>query len=642
MDKLDRFFPMASVELKFGIERKRFSLDVVESTEKRTVYSNELVEVVSKRKSCDKGYIYSLNITNRSKKHIRITRLRLPATDVVESFLENVSPRRISFLRNGYQSWSTARTYRVSEKPLRPRFKLMSLATSNMANLPSNIPGILSSDMYSLITDLDSGRTLLAGQLLPFNQFFYIVLNMSALRKEKSFFEMIYDFGRQLLEPGKKMELDGIMIIEGTRPQVEQYYFHYIREKAKIRLPESNFHGWCSWYQYYNKITPEILYKNLKAVKSGGMDFDFFLIDDGYEQAVGDWLEQKPAFDGRMKEIADAIKSAGLDPGIWIAPFSVAADSDLFRYHPEYILKNESGKMIKASYNPFWKCFYYGADVTHPRYTEYVREVIDTYVNQWGFEYLKCDFLFTAALRGAVHHDLELSRASILKSGMDIIRKTAGPDTKIIGCGMPLSSGIGMVDAMRVGPDTGDFWIHHTAKLVRTGSMFGVRNSMRNFMVRSTMHKRLWLNDPDCIMIRDKGTGLKPAERQSQIDAIALSGGILIYSDDFTTLSARAKADMAMIEEVSRACYQGQAIAVDVMEQEMPEIYYNTSGYLGLFNFYGRSGRRVFDLTRLSEYQPGPLALIDVRTGEEIAISGKTPVNGIPHRGSRLFRVVQG
>lgn len=637
-DKIGRFFPMASVELKFGTLRKRFTLNAFERSPKKTDYSNEWIEVSCEKKSIEQGVVYSLSLTNISSKYIRVTRLRLPANDSIDAFLKKVSPRKISFLRNGYQSWSTARTYRISEKPLRPRFKFMSLITSNMANLPSNIPGMLSSDMYSLITDLDNGRTLLAGQLPPFNQFFYIILNVGN-RTDESFFEMIYDFGRQMLEPGKTISLDGIMIIQGTRAQVEQSYFHFISEKMKIDIPEKNFRGWCSWYQYYNKISPDLLYRNLKAIKERGVDFDFFQIDDGYEKAVGDWLQQSPSFDGRMKELAQAIREAGMKPGLWLAPFSAAANSELYGYHPEYILKNEKGRRLKATYNPFWKSFYYGVDVTHPRYVEYLKEVIETVVHQWGFEYLKCDFLFTAALRGAVYHDLSLSRASVVKKGMEVIRKAAGPATKIIGCGMPLSSGIGVVDAMRVGPDTGDFWIHHTAKLVRTGSMFGVRNSMKNFMVRSPMHKRLWLNDPDCVMIRDKGTGLKPGERQSQIDAIALSGGILIYSDDFETLSTEALKDMARIEDISRNCFAGQAIAVDVMEREMPEIYYNTSGYVGLFNFSGKAGRRFYNLSGLLEYEKRDFTLVDVRTGERIAASKKTEVQNMMPRGSRLFRI---
>lgn len=632
-------FPTAIVELKFGVNRKRFNLEVSESSEKKVTYKNEWIEVKCERKDIDNGSIYSLSIKNLSRKHIRITRLRLSATDGIGSFLENTNPSRVSFLRNGYQSWSTARTYRVSEKPLRPRFKLISLATSNMANLPSNIPGILSSEMYSIIMDLDSQESMLVGQLPPFNQFFYILLNINA-RKRMSYFELIYDFGRQLLESNKVVKIDGILFLKGSRPTVEQEYFHKIQETIKYKPPKDNLKGWCSWYQYYDKITPEILYKNLKSIKDRGMKFDFFQIDDGYQKAVGDWLQQKPIFDGKMKELTHAIKDAGMKPGIWIAPFSVASKSELYKMYPEYILKDEYGKKIKASYNPWWKCYYYGLDVTHPRFVEYLKEIIDTYVNDWGFEYLKCDFLFTACLRGAVHHELTLSRASVLKRGMQIIRESAGKKTKIIGCGMPLSAGIGLVDAMRVGPDTGGFWINPTAKLVRTGCMFGVRNSMRNFMVRSPMHKRMWLNDPDCAMIRDKGTRLSEGERMSQINAIALSGGILLFSDDFTTLSNRALEDMALMEFITEECFKGQAVALDVMEHELPEMFYNTAGYLGLFNFQHISLKRVYDLSRLYFYNPSATFLEDVRSGERIKISSKTEIGKMLPRGSRLFKVI--
>jgi alpha-galactosidase len=306
--------------------------------------------------------------------------------------------------------------------------------------------------------------------------------------------------------------------------------------------------------------------------------------------------------------------------------------------HPEYILKDEGGRKLRAGYNPIWKGFYYGLDATHPRYAEYLRQVIETMVHDWGFEYLKCDFLFSACLRGAVHHELALSRAQVLKEGMGLIRKAAGPGTVIIGCGMPLSAGIGGVDAMRVGPDTGDFWIQPSARLLRTGSMVGARNSMRNFMVRSPMHKRLWLNDPDCVMIRDKDTRLKPGEREAQMDAIALSGGLLMYSDDFSALSPQAYADLATIDRVSADCFKGRSIAIDLMEQEIPEIYYNTSGYVGFFNFQGRLRPRVYDLTILRRYETKMKYLVDCRTGERLEVGEKLELS-LRRHGSRLFAI---
>jgi alpha-galactosidase len=634
---LERMFPKATVELKFGIERRSFALVAEGVDNGEILYRNEWIELRGRMEGLADGSRCLLHLTNLSRKSIRITRLRFPAEGGIGPFLEGFHPSRVAFLRNGYQSWSTARSYRISEKPLRPRFGLVSLATSNMANLPSNTPGELSSEMYSVITDLSDGRSMLVGQEPPFDQFFYIVLNVD--RRGGSFFELIYDFGRQMLEPGERLDLDGIVFLYGTRPQVEQSYFHGIREATGYKAPERNLRGWCSWYQYYDKITPEILYRNLEALKRRGLDFDFFQIDDGYQSAVGDWLEQKPAFKGRMRELADAIRAAGMRPGIWFAPFAASSESELFRLHPEYVLKTEYGRFLKAGYNPIWKGYYYGLDVTHPRYAEYLREVVHTIVDDWGFEYLKCDFLFSACLRGAAHHELGLSRSRILKEGMRLIRAEAGDDTVIIGCGMPLSAGVGTVDAMRVGPDTGDFWIKLAGKLLRTGAMVGARNSLRNFMVRSPMHKRLWLNDPDCVMIRDTDTGLKPAERLAQMDAIALSGGLLMYSDDFSRLSDRAFADLALIDEVSDACFQGQAIAIDVMDRELPEIYYNTAGYVGFFNFRSRSRRR-FELELLRAYEPELLALVDLRSGERVLPKdGEFDLGLMLRHASRIFRI---
>jgi alpha-galactosidase len=631
-------FPSAKIELKSGTERLSFALESLPCEAKDLFrYRNDYVEVVGVMGEVEFGTRYSLRLTNVNRNSIRLARLRFPAANGLGTFLQGTDPRRISFLRNGYQSWSTARSYRVADKPLRPRFKLVSLVTSNMSNLPSNTPGMLSSEMYSIVQDLDSRKSWLVGQEPPFDQFFYIILNVD-LKGQDSYVELIYDFGRQLIEPGQSIDLDGIVFLSGSRPEVEQSYFMGIRDHFNFKSPEKNLRGWCSWYQYYDRITPEILYRNLNELKSRGLGFDFFQIDDGYQAAVGDWLLQRPAFDGRMKELADAVKAAGMRPGIWLAPFSASGKSRLARVHPEYILKDEFGRRLKAGYNPIWKGFYYGLDVTHPRFAEYLREVIETIVGEWGFEYLKCDFLFSACLRGAAHHELDFSRAQILKEGMRIIRKAAGGETVIIGCGMPLSPGIGLVDAMRVGPDTGDFWINRNATLLRTGSMVGARNSMRNFIVRSPMHRRLWLNDPDCVMIRDKDTGFRHGERQAQMDAIALSGGLLMYSDDFSALSPAAYADLALIDRVSEACYQGRSIAIDLMEKELPEVYYNTSGHVAFFNFQGYSKRKRYDLGVLRRYEPGLVALVDVRSGERIE-PGQVLELEIPLHGSRLFMV---
>jgi hypothetical protein len=54
------------------------------------------------------------------------------------------------------------------------------------------------------------------------------------------------------------------------------------------------------------------------------------------------------------------------------------------------------------------------------------------------------------------------------------------------------------------------------------------------------MHRRLWLNDPDCLMLRARETRLTADERAALAATIVASGGMLLISDDMSLLDAEA------------------------------------------------------------------------------------------------------
>ena len=463
------------LQLKFGINRQTFQLKQIPSEKQESItYANEYVRLEGRWKDIPGfGNRLSFSLKNITDESIRITRLIFPAENGIDSYVSSFDTRSLSFLRNGYQSWSTARSYLPNDKPLRPWLQLVSLASSNTANLPSNIPGVFSSEMYTVVSDRSDGRSFLVGQGPPFNQFFYIRLNLYDNPNRRSHFELTFDFGRKLISPGESIELDSIYVALGGAQELQHAYFREVGKKAGVRLRSENVRGWCSWYFAYNKISPSLIRENIKALvearEKSNTQIDFIQIDDGYQTAVGDWLNLTPEFEGQMKMLADEIRTAGFKPGLWIAPFVAAGKSRVLSIHPEYALRDEHGKKIAAGFNFFWPGrYYYGLDITNPRFEEYLRKVIRTIVGEWGFPYLKCDFLFGGCLRGGTHHELKLSRAEVLRKGMRIIReeseKATRDDTFIVGCGMPLSAGIGTVDAMRIGPDTGDYWIHKQGK----------------------------------------------------------------------------------------------------------------------------------------------------------------------------------
>jgi alpha-galactosidase len=61
------------------------------------------------------------------------------------------------------------------------------------------------------------------------------------------------------------------------------------------------------------------------------------------------------------------------------------------------------------------------------------------------------------------------------------------------------------------------------------------------------MHRRLWSNDPDCIMLRTDDTHLDAAAARAWAETVACSGGLVLASDDLTRLGREAR---ALLEEV--------------------------------------------------------------------------------------------
>jgi alpha-galactosidase len=178
--------------------------------------------------------------------------------------------------------------------------------------------------------------------------------------------------------------------------------------------------------------------------------------------------------------------------------------------------------------------------VTHPEVLDYVRDVVGTAVREWGFDYLKLDFLYAGSLPG-VRYDPGLTRAQSLYRALRLIRDEVGDDVFLVGCGCPLGSGIGIFDSMRIGPDVSPSWYPEYRGLERVlkneKGLPSARNAMISTIVRSPMHRRLWINDPDCLLLRTKDTRLTRDEVQFLATVISFSGGAILVSDPLPSLS---------------------------------------------------------------------------------------------------------
>jgi alpha-galactosidase len=167
------------------------------------------------------------------------------------------------------------------------------------------------------------------------------------------------DVTGKVLKPNQEIDIIKVLVLHGKDKEREIWdtYSSYFKDERTIsgnENPKRHVNGWTSWYYYYDHVTEEIVHKNLDAITHYKYPIDIFQIDDGYQLAIGDWLEVNNKFPGGMKDLAAKIKSHGIMAGLWLAPYAIGFNSRIVKDHPDWILKEEhdSSKMVVAG-KPF-------------------------------------------------------------------------------------------------------------------------------------------------------------------------------------------------------------------------------------------------------------------------------------------------
>jgi alpha-galactosidase len=444
----------------------------------------------------------------------------------------------LGFFQNGWQSWSFSGAYNVHDKPRTSRLGfIQGNQWYNPSTPKSHHKGDFASDMFGVILNRSTREGLLLGFLSQKEQFGTIRLTV----KEQMRVSAWASGDGAVIEPDHAMTTDWFCIetdsLDGDLPFSR--YFTNAAEVNNYRPVSEILSGWCSWYHYYTDIDSTEMIKNIGILSRRREEFPIQLIqlDDGFQRSVGDWLEMNEKFPDGIEVIAKQIKSEGYSPGLWLAPFIISPRSRTAREHNDWLVKKPLGYPTSTGYN--WNTITAALDLTNSEVCEYIHKVIKTAVEEWGYPYLKLDFLYAAAVNGK-HIDPTKTRAQILRNGLELIRDAAGEETILLGCGCPLGSGIGIFDAMRIGADVGLDW---EPKYRGIEFLFpdepnipSVRNALQNAITRNGMHQNWWINDPDCLLLRDS-TNLTLAETQTLATIISFTGGNLIISDDLETVS---------------------------------------------------------------------------------------------------------
>ncbi len=537
-------------------------LTLVSRDARRGVVLRREVVVYDEQPYC----VTRVGVTNEGRAELRVEALHVFATPAEGRGRLRLQskPADWRIYRHGWQSWAPTLSLGGAQ------MDVLSAPPVLSPEAPQREPGRFASDDVGVLYDPASGRSLLAGVVTARDFISQVFVDAPAQAIDA---RCLAD--GIAVAPGETLWSERVAVDVAGHPneQLERYGEALAREMG-ARAPKEAPAGWCSWYYFFTQITEDDVVRNLRFIESHRRELPIqaVQIDDGYQADIGDWLTVNEKFPHGMAWLASEIKRAGYIPGIWTAPFLLADTSKTFAEHPGWVIRDQSGAPVTAQHN--WERNNYGIDGSNPEALAWLTELFRAICDGWGYDYVKIDFLFAAAVAGR-RLDERATRIRAYRQALDAVRKGAGEKRFILGCGSLMAPSVGVFDGNRIGSDTAPWWRFLTSeereaprpRPRRPDDNLSAETAIRNTMTQFWMHNRLWANDPDCLLVRSDRTKLTLDEIRSSATAIGLSGGMMLSSDDLDRAPAERLAIIWMLLPV----LPKSAVPVDLIERDIPE-----------------------------------------------------------------------
>ena len=456
------------------------------------------------------------------------------------------------------------------------------------------------------------------------------------------------DYGCLRIKPKADASAETFMLgyFDDSRMGLEAYA-DAVAGTYSVKLPPKQ-PGYCTWYmekyagacnEKQLAVLSEYAAKNLAP-----FGFGFIQIDDRWQDGIAvngpkkNFTTHAPKgpYPGGMKATADNIKRLGLTPGIWFMPFAGTYQDPFFKDHQDWFVKTTNGKPYETAWGG--TCL----DLTYPSTRDYVRSVISRISHDWGYQLFKMDGFWTGSatkqiyvndgykedgIGDAVFADKDKTNIEALRSGVKLVREAAGPNVFLLGCCVSqnmrsFGGSFGLLDAMRVGPDTGSATI-------------GYPHASRLWFLNG----RVWWNDPDCVSVR-ASVSLDQARLNASFAAIA---DTVFYNSDWMPDFPADRLD------VLRRCMPGHGLAsrpVDVFESSSARIWHlaDTRGatrrdIVALFNFQNTPASISYSTDRIGLPKAERYVGFDFWANRFIAPFASTLAADLPRHSCRVMAI---
>ncbi len=405
------------------------------------------------------------------------------------------------------------------------------------------------------------------------------------------------------LRPGQTVGSNRFMLNVAASPYAALEEYAGAVGTVQNARTRSIVNGWCSWFYTLDRVAEDEVLRNTafaaQHLKAFGLEH--IQIDEGFQRSHGDW-EGNERFPHGMQWLADRIKQHGFKPGLWVSPYVISEQSEVFRNHPDWLVQRRDGSLQRIGN---WEnessplamseaVKRYCLDITHPEAANWLRDLFETITRRWGYELIKLDFMAWSVLAAERFRDPTLASAEVYRRGLEIIRAAAGESCHILDCG-PGNTTVGLIDSMRTEADINYGYAAAAWKQYFQDPACTTAAAAKRYY----FHRRTWVNDVDhaCLDL------LTVPQAEAAVTSIAISGGNMISGDRLVDLDP---AKLELLKKITPS-YGEAAVPVDLFDADVPTAFvlqvkrpFAAWSVVALFNpELGAAIERRFPLSRL-------------------------------------------
>lgn len=196
-----------------------------------------------------------------------------------------------------------------------------------------------------------------------------------------------------MLAPGETFDAPEVILTYSdqglgkmTRTFHDLYRKHLIRSPWKDKDRPVLINNWEA--TYFDFDSDKLIAIAKEAAACG---IEMLVMDDGWfgrrnseHMSLGDWTVNTEKLKGSLESLVSQINALGMEFGIWFEPEMISPDSDLFRAHPDWVLRLAGREPARARDQ-------YVLDLSNPEAEEYVYQSVSAILRSANIKYVKWD-----------------------------------------------------------------------------------------------------------------------------------------------------------------------------------------------------------------------------------------------------------